>query len=126
MRDGPCFTVPTRPPRAQVQRVHGQPATPPRATARQRGYTSKWEEARKGFLAKHPRCECDAHRGLSSAPLATCVDHTKPHKGDKVLFWTRSNWRAMAKPCHDAKTATEDGGFGRKVLRCKSIDCGGG
>lgn len=28
------------------------------------------------------------------------------------LFWDRTNWRGMAKVCHDAKTAREDGGFG--------------
>ena len=29
-----------------------------------------------------------------------------------ALFWLRSNWQAMAKTCHDKKTAREDGGFG--------------
>jgi 5-methylcytosine-specific restriction protein A len=30
-----------------------------------------------------------------------------------ALFWDNTNWQAMAKECHDAKTAREDGGFGR-------------
>lgn len=87
-------------------------ALPPRPTARQRGYDSKWDEARKGFLAKHPRCECPAHKGKPDAPPSNTVDHIIPHKGDKALFWNRANWRAMAKPCHDAKTAKEDGRWG--------------
>jgi 5-methylcytosine-specific restriction protein A len=29
-----------------------------------------------------------------------------------VLFWDRSNWQGLCHPCHSAKTATEDGGFG--------------
>jgi 5-methylcytosine-specific restriction protein A len=41
------------------------------------------------------------------------VDHRVPHRrGDLALFWDRTNWCAMSKPCHDAKTAREDGGFG--------------
>nr|WP_292832122.1 HNH endonuclease signature motif containing protein [Mesorhizobium sp.] len=30
------------------------------------------------------------------------------------LFWDRSNWQPLCKPCHDRKTATSDGGFGRE------------
>jgi 5-methylcytosine-specific restriction enzyme A len=98
--------MPTRPPRARTTGT--RPSAPPRASAHQRGYTSKWQEARAGFLAKHPRCECPVHRGLPTAPLATVVDHIVPHKGDNALFWQRSNWRAMAKPCHDSKTGRYD------------------
>jgi 5-methylcytosine-specific restriction protein A len=29
------------------------------------------------------------------------------------LFWDKQNWQAMAKSCHDRKTARHDGGFGR-------------
>jgi 5-methylcytosine-specific restriction protein A len=31
------------------------------------------------------------------------------------LFWDSSNWQAMAKVCHDRKTARQDGGFRGKV-----------
>ncbi len=44
---------------------------------------------------------------------ATVVDHIVPHKGDQQLFWDTRNWQSMSKPCHDKKTAKEDGGFGR-------------
>ena len=44
---------------------------------------------------------------------ATVVDHIIPHKGDQKLFWDTRNWQPLCKPCHDKKTATEDGGFGR-------------
>src|SRR4051812_9219727 len=103
--------MPTRPPRAHTP---GQQQPQPRASARARGYTTAWERARAGFLAKHPWCECPEHKGKPDAPRSTTVDHTIPHKGDKALFWKRSNWCAMAKPCHDAKTAREDGGFGHQ------------
>ena len=107
--------MPSRPPRAKIARVPGgQPAPAPRASASKRGYSAAWEKARKGFLAKHPRCECPEHAGKPDAPRATVVDHHKPHKGDKALFWDSSNWRALAASCHSRKTASEDGGFGNR------------
>jgi 5-methylcytosine-specific restriction endonuclease McrA len=100
--------MPTRPPRAQRPRVLGQPAAPQRVSARQRGYTTKWDEARKGFLAKHTRCECPQHRGMPTAPRSDTLDHIIPHKGDKTLFWDRSNWQAMSASCHSTKTGRYD------------------
>ncbi|WP_260427988.1 hypothetical protein [Burkholderia stagnalis] len=48
------------------------------------------------------------------------VDHRIPHRGDPALFWDQSNWCAMSKPCHDAKTAREDGGFGNQSRSAQS------
>ena len=74
-------------------------------------YGHKWRKARARFLADHPHCaECARKDRLERA---TVVDHIVPHKGDLVLFWRQTNWQPMCKPCHDAKTAREDGGFGR-------------
>lgn len=42
---------------------------------------------------------------------AKVVDHIKPHRGDKELFWDSTNWQSLCKRHHDIKTATEDGGF---------------
>lgn len=39
---------------------------------------------------------------------ATVVDHVVPHRGEELLFWDRSNWRALCKRCHDKKTGCED------------------
>ncbi|MDY8111157.1 HNH endonuclease signature motif containing protein [Fulvimarina sp. 2208YS6-2-32] len=65
-----------------------------RPNANARGYSSKWREARNGFLAKHTKCvRCGAP--------ATVVNHRVPHKGDKRLFWSRSNWEAVCAPCHN-------------------------
>jgi 5-methylcytosine-specific restriction protein A len=47
---------------------------------------------------------------------AAVVDHITPHGGDEALFWDRDNWQPLCKPCHDAKTAREDGGFGRVAV----------
>jgi 5-methylcytosine-specific restriction enzyme A len=43
------------------------------------------------------------------------VDHITPHRGDERLFWDTANHQAMAKRCHDPKTAREDGGFGHAI-----------
>lgn len=92
---------------------HRREADRARGSARERGYTSVWEKARAGFLALHPLCaECQRNNRLTAAKI---VDHIVPHKGDKVAFWQRSNWQPLCKPCHDRKTATEDGGWGRAV-----------
>ncbi|MEW6169799.1 MAG: HNH endonuclease [Pseudomonadota bacterium] len=83
-----------------------------RGTARERGYDTAWQKAREGFLRAHPLCvECD--RAGRAVP-ATVVDHIVPHRGDRTAFWDRSNWQPLCKRCHDAKTAREDGGFGRQ------------
>lgn len=84
-----------------------------RQNAHQRGYTRKWREASKGFLRVHPMCECDECKAAPAPLRAVLVDHIQPHKGDMAKFWDRNNWQAMAKVCHDKKTAREDGGFGR-------------
>jgi len=76
-------------------------------------YGSRWQRARAGYLAHHPLCVDCQSRGR--ATIATVVDHIKPHKGDMVLFWDSSNWAPLCKPCHDSKTAREDGGFGNKA-----------
>ncbi len=85
-----------------------------RATSTQRGYGYRWQQTSKGFLRSHPLCQCpECDNGRVRITPATVVDHIIPHRGDMKLFWDRDNWQSMAKECHDKKTATEDGGFGR-------------
>lgn len=83
-----------------------------RGSASARGYGAAWQRARLGFLRSHPLCvRCER---LDLVVEATVVDHIKPHRNDKALFWDHDNWQPLCKPCHDVKTATEDGGFGRR------------
>lgn len=82
-----------------------------RATRTERGYSNVWYRASVGFLRSHPLCVRCQEQGRYTA--ATVTDHIVPHKGDMVLFWDKANWQPLCKPCHDTKTATEDGGFGR-------------
>jgi 5-methylcytosine-specific restriction protein A len=90
-----------------------QQADAQRGTAHERGYSAAWRKAREGYLRNHPLCECpDCDAGRVRLLPASVVDHKVPHRGDKALFWDSANWQAMSKPCHDRKTAREDGGFG--------------
>lgn len=76
--------------------------------------SERWRKARLYFLRLHPLCECEDCKRLDRLVPATVVDHKVPHKGDYTLFWDTNNWKAMAKRCHDRKTAKEDGGFGNQ------------
>jgi 5-methylcytosine-specific restriction protein A len=74
-----------------------------RGTSASRGYGYAWQQARRGFLDKHPLCvHCKAEGRVEPANE---VDHIIPHRGNKVLFWDRLNWQALCKPHHSAKTA---------------------
>jgi len=75
-------------------------------------YNYQWQQARLQFLKEHPFCAHCRERGLFVA--ATVVDHITPHNGDPRLFWDRSNWQPLCKPCHDGwKQKQEAEMFGR-------------
>jgi 5-methylcytosine-specific restriction enzyme A len=59
----------------------------------------------------HPLCVRCLAQGRITASAVT--DHITPHCGDVTAFWSATNHQALCKACHDRKTATEDGGFGR-------------
>jgi 5-methylcytosine-specific restriction enzyme A len=77
-----------------------------RPSARKRGYTVRWEKAARRFLNKHLTC---ARFGIDPKcrGLAAEVDHIRAHNGDLRLFWARSNWQGLCKPCHSRKTLAE-------------------
>ncbi len=76
----------------------------------ERGYGYRWQQARLGYLRKHPLCvHCEAKGRVT---VATDLDHIIPHKGDMETFWQSSNWQGLCRSCHSIKTASEDGGFG--------------
>lgn len=72
--------------------------------------TSRWRRAAHAFLRLNPFCANGCGR------RATVVDHIKPRSRARTetelqqLTWDRSNWQALSKPCHDAKTRLEQGG----------------
>lgn len=86
-----------------------------RPSARERGYTSKWQAARAAFLAVHRYCvRC-------SAP-ATVVDHIVPHRGDDRLFWDRANWQPMCASCHSSAKQSEERSLSQLSQVCRSGD----
>lgn len=94
-------------------------------TSAQRGYGYKWQQARAGFLLKHPHCVmCLAAMGVTASepaaqalacydigklpPIATVVDHKVAHRGDMKVFWDKAGWQSLCKPCHDSHAQRRD------------------
>lgn len=83
-----------------------------RPTARQRGYDSKWDQARQAWLAQNTRCfMCGAR--------ATVVHHLKPHRMGQArteaekaearrIFWSKADWRPVCQPCHDGPLQAQE------------------
>lgn len=102
--------MPIRPKQLKGER---RPQHMQREHAAARGYGSRWQKARAGWLHAHPLCVLCEAAGLVVA--GNEVDHIKPHKGDMALFWDSGNWQTLCKPCHSTKTVQEDGGFGNLI-----------
>lgn len=72
----------------------------------QRGYGYKWQQAREGYLAKHPLCVYCEREG--HVVVATVVDHKTPHRGDMTLFWDRNNWQSLCATHHNRDKQREE------------------
>lgn len=88
------------------------PSDVSRGTREQRGYTWRWRQFAKLYLRSHPLCVACADRNRVTA--ATCVDHADGNGPNGDRGYDEANLRALCQSCHSRKTATEDGGFGRK------------
>lgn len=63
-----------------------------RGSARERGYSARWDREAAAFRAAHPLCcGCQA---IGRVEPATVVDHVEPHRGDQALFWDRLKWQS--------------------------------
>lgn len=85
-----------------------------RGSASSRGYGYAWQKSRDQFLLEHPLCV--EHQQQGQTVLAAVVDHIVAPRlrearesGDQQriadahrLFWSRSNWQALCKHCHDS------------------------
>lgn len=80
-------------------------------TSAQRGYGYKWQKAREGWLHSHPLCIYCERTGRVTA--GSVVDHIVAHRGDMALFWDRTNWLTLCKPCHDSVKQAEEAGSAR-------------
>ena len=90
-----------------------------RGTSTERGYNARWYRYTKAYLAEHPLCAICEQQGI--VEQAEMVDHIIPHHGDPNLFWDPNNHQPLSLACHNRKTATQDGGYG-KVLRVGGIN----
>jgi 5-methylcytosine-specific restriction protein A len=107
---------------SDCQRIYERQKDEHRPNSHQRGYDRQWRKASKDYLERNPLCECPECKDPNTGEQirlwsAEVVDHIKPHRGDMRKFWDEDNWQAMAKTCHDKKTAREDGGFGNTGAR---------
>ncbi len=59
--------------------------------------TPQWKALRRAQLAAHPFCS----RHPARLVQATVVNHRRPHKGDRDLFFDPSNLESVCKDCHD-------------------------
>ena len=71
-----------------------------------RGYGYRWQQERGAYLRLHPLCVM--HRDGGRTVPATVVDHITPHRGDPLLFWDRTNWQSLCKPCHDGRKQAQE------------------
>lgn len=65
----------------------------------------RWREASHRYLRNNPLCVHCLRVGRTTTSTET--DHIKPHRGNKELFWDKSNWQALCKQCHALKTSSE-------------------
>ena len=68
--------------------------------------TDRWQRLRRRVLSEQPFCAMREKRERCRL-VATEVDHIKPHRGDRRLFFDRANLQPMCRSCHAQKTARE-------------------
>lgn len=119
--------MPSLPPKHRLARI--SPVTQRkqvdarRGSARDRGYSARWDRSSLAFKAQHPLClGCEA-RG-KTVPTEV-VDHIVPHRGDQDLFWDIGNWQPCCRRCHDVVKARlevmwQRGEVGASALRLDS------
>jgi len=79
-----------------------------------RAYDTRWTRVSRGYLKRHPMCECPQCAPLPQwrQQVATEVDHIDGLGPDGPRGYDEHNMMAMSKAHHSRKTALHDGGFG--------------
>lgn len=82
-----------------------------RVSSTDRGYGYAWQQLRARHLEAEPLCRACLVHGVTTAALH--VDHIVPRaRGGSD---DPDNLQSLCAPCHSKKTASEDGGYGRKA-----------
>lgn len=119
--------MPTRPPRfrphAPLPAAEQTPALPAHTGQGPRLYnTAEWKRLRKAQLQAEPFC-CMCMDKDARTERATIVDHKKPHRGDRTLFFDPFNLQSLCKWHHDSiKQSLEKGGSGAGKKRAWGVD----
>lgn len=83
----PVFRPRGVPTRAEQNRAYDRR----RGSARDRGYSARWDAAARLFKRDYPLCcGCEAVGRIAATSV---VDHVVPHEGDMALFWDEENWQ---------------------------------
>jgi 5-methylcytosine-specific restriction protein A len=108
------------PARAPKHRPHARPvkqyAPPARDRQAERALATNstyWLRLRALVLAQSPLCVVCLAEGRTRA--ASHVDHIDADTSNNDL----TNLQGLCRPCHSAKTAREDGGFGNRRARAR-------
>lgn len=110
---------------SRLKVVSGDSWRSDKQTSAQRGYGYQWQKARAEYLKANPFCVfCLRDAGITVTepaevivactakgiviPYASVVDHSVAHRGDKTIFWDRSNWQSLCVPCHSSEAQKRD------------------
>jgi 5-methylcytosine-specific restriction protein A len=117
--------MPVRPPtfrpkgartRRQAQAEHDAR----RGSARERGYTHRWDEQALAYRRQYPLCAgCEA---IGKVVAAEVVDHIVPHKGDATLMWDRANWQSACGWHHDVVKQRLEHMHAQGLIDASSLD----
>lgn len=69
--------------------------------------TKRWQRLRAKVLRDVDYLCVQNGKSEGCRTVATEIDHIKPHRGDRKLFFDRSNLQPMCRSCHSRKTARE-------------------
>lgn len=96
------------------RKMHQRNVSKSRGKELRRAYNSvRWIRFRNWYLQKNPLCVKCELEGLTTP--ATDVDHIVPiSTPEDPKFVDPDSVQSLCHSCHSKKTATEDGGFGRK------------
>lgn len=76
--------------------------------------TAQWKRLRQWVLSQEPLCRYCAAAGRTTA--AEVVDHIRPHKGDRKLFYDCRNLQPLCRNHHDsAKQFEEKRGYSNEI-----------
>jgi 5-methylcytosine-specific restriction protein A len=107
-----------RPHSGQV-RQHAPPARDRQAERALATNSTYWLRLRAHVLNQSPLCVACLAEGRTRA--ASHVDHIDADTSNNDL----ANLQGLCRPCHSAKTAREDGGFGNRRARTRNRTSGG-